>query len=227
MIGLAVWLSVIGVFDSLLFAVIEHGLHRTREFFGVLMSAQGAGSIVGGLTAVRLMRRLGAVRAVAVALLLLAASAIPFLAGSVVLVLAGMVCAGAAIPWAFVAMATTRQTLTPDYLQGRTASATGMALQIPQLASTALGAALVAVVDYRLLAAISSVVIVGAGLWLFRRSAASPDTEAQSPVDTQAVTSGGSSPSSGSSAEASSTLPAGSGTGEADMLASTRTPPLL
>lgn len=169
-IGLAVALSVIGLFDSLLFAVVQHGLHRPPEFFGVLMSAQGAGAILGGLTAVRLMTALGPVRAVGVALLTMAAGSVPFLTGSVVLVLVGMAAAGMAIPWAFVAMATTRQRLTPNHLQGRAASATGVSLQLPQLVSTGVGAAIVAVVDYRLLTVIAAVVIGLAGLWLLARA---------------------------------------------------------
>lgn len=168
-IGLAIALSVIGVFDSLLFAVIEHGLHRPPEFFGVLVSAQGAGSILGGLTAARLMRAVGPTRSVAIGLGLMAAGAAPFLTGLESLVLLGMLLVGVAIPWAFVAMATTRQRLTPNNLQGRAASATGMSLQIPQLASTGVGAALVTVVDYRVLTVIAAAVIAGSALWLYSR----------------------------------------------------------
>lgn len=190
-IGLAVSLSVIGLFDSLLFAVVEHGLHRPPEFFGVLMSAQGAGSILGGITAVRLMTALGPVRAVGVALATLAAGSLPFLIGNVALVLVGMVAAGVAIPWAFVAMATTRQKLTPNHLQGRTASATGVSLQLPQLISTGVGAAIVSVIDYRVLTIAAAGVIVAAAVWLLARGrsgdgqsggpaagAADPDTDA-------------------------------------------------
>jgi MFS family permease len=172
--GLAVALSVVGLFDSLLFAVVQHGLHRSPEFFGVLMSAQGAGSILGGVTAVGMMARVGATRTVGIALTTLAAGSVPFLFGSIPLVLLGEVAAGTAIPWAFVALATTRQQLTPNHLQGRTAAATGLALQAPQLVSTGAGAALVATVDYRLLTALAAVVIGLAGLWLLGRARTSP-----------------------------------------------------
>ncbi len=177
-IGLAVALSVVGLFDSLLFAVVEHGLHRPPAFFGVLVSAQGAGSILGGVTAVRLMNRAGPVRAVGIALLTMAVGCLPFLVGSVPLVLAGMALAGMAIPWAFVAMVTSRQRLTPDRLQGRTAAATGLALQVPQLASTGIGAAIISLVDYRLLTVLAGLVIALAGMWLLRRAfvdSAQPD----------------------------------------------------
>lgn len=171
-VGLAIALSVVGLFDSLLFAVVEHGLRRPPEFFGVLMSAQGAGAILGGLTAVRLMSRVGAVRAVAIALMGMACGSVLFLTGQVALVLAGMAVAGMAIPWAFVAMATTRQKLTPNHLQGRTAAATGLALQTPQLVSTGVGAAVVTLVDYRLLTVLAATVIGLAGCWLLSRAVA-------------------------------------------------------
>jgi predicted MFS family arabinose efflux permease len=173
-IGMAISLSVIGLFDSVLFAVVEKGLGRQPAFFGVLMSAQGAGSILGGITAVRVLNRLGPLRAVGLALALISASCLPFLFGSTAAALIGSVGAGAAIPWAFVALATTRQRLTPNHLQGRVASASGMSLQLPQLISTAAGAALVAVVDYRILIAGAVIVIGGAAFWLWRRPAAPP-----------------------------------------------------
>lgn len=179
--GLAVALSVVGLFDSLLFAVVQHGLHRSPEFFGVLMSAQGAGSILGGVTAVATMGRVGATRTVGIALTTLAAGSVPFLSGSVPLVLLGEVAAGTAIPWAFVALATTRQQLTPNHLQGRTAAATGLALQAPQLVSTGVGAALVALVDYRLLIVLAAVVIGLAGLWLLRAAGARASTPEPAP----------------------------------------------
>jgi MFS family permease len=171
-IGMAVSLSVIGLFDSILFAVVEHGLHREPAFFGVLMSAQGAGSILGGITSVWVLNRLGSLRAVALGLGLMAASSAAFLFGSTVAAMIGSVAGGAAIPWAFVALATTRQRLTPHHLQGRVASATGMSLQIPQLVSIAVGAAVVAIVDYRILIVGATLVIAGAALWLWRRRAA-------------------------------------------------------
>lgn len=170
-IGMAVSLGVIGLFDSLLFAVVEKGLGREPAFFGVLMSAQGAGSILGGITAVRLLKRLGPIRCVALGLGTLAASSIPFLFGSTAAALLGSVIGGAAIPWAFVALATTRQQLTPNHLQGRVASATSMALQLPQLTSIAVGAAVVAVIDYRILIVGSLLVIGAAAFWLWSRPA--------------------------------------------------------
>jgi hypothetical protein len=73
----AVAFSVLGFLESTDFAVIDHGLHRPASFFGVLNSVQGAGSVLGGLTAALVLRRLGEARTVGLALALDAAGAWP------------------------------------------------------------------------------------------------------------------------------------------------------
>jgi hypothetical protein len=113
------------------------------------------------------------------ALATIAVGAVPFLWGNVALVLLGCAAAGVAIPWAFVAMATTRQQLTPNHLQGRTASATGVSLQLPQLVSTGVGAAIVAVIDYRVLTVAAAVVIAAAAVWLLGRGRGGDDVAEQ------------------------------------------------
>lgn len=162
LVACAISFGVVGFFDSVIFAVVDEGLGREPAFFGVLMSVQGGGSIVGGITAVRLLRRAGAVRTVGIALALFAVGSTTVLTTSTALVVVGIFCAGAAIPWLVVAMATTRQRATPPRLQGRSAAAANMALSLPQLASIALGAALVDVVDYRWLGGAAVLVLTAA-----------------------------------------------------------------
>jgi hypothetical protein len=41
--------SVIGLSETIIFAVIAQGLHRPPSFFGIVSSAQGAGAIGGGV----------------------------------------------------------------------------------------------------------------------------------------------------------------------------------
>lgn len=174
-VALAVSMLVIGLADSALFSVVETGLGREPEFFGVIMSAQGAGSIAGGLVSVWLLRRLGGQRLVGVGLVVLAAGGACLLSTSSWLVLAGSALAGAGIPWMFVPAATVRQRLTPARLQGRTSSAVDMAITLPQTLSIAVGAALVAVVDYRWLLLATALVPVACALpMLLRRPA--PET---------------------------------------------------
>lgn len=165
-VACAVSFAVIGFFDSLLFAVVEEGLGREPEFFGVLISAQGAGSIIGGVTAVRALRGLGPLVAMGIALGGIGIAAFTLLVPQVVVVAAGMFVSGLAIPWLVVALTTVRQRASPPRMQGRTATAVNMALSLPQIASIATGAALISVVDYRVLSMVAALVLLGTAGWL-------------------------------------------------------------
>jgi MFS family permease len=179
--ALAVSMLVIGLADSALFGVVETGLGLDPEFFGVLMSAQGAGSIVGGVVSVWLLRRLGGQRLVGAGLAVLGVGGLACLSTSPAVVLAGCALAGLAIPWMFVPAATVRQRLTPPRLQGRSSAAVNMAVTVPQLVSIAAGAALVAVVDFRWLLLATAVVPVLCCLPLLLRRPA-PETLPEVPV---------------------------------------------
>ncbi|MEJ7705074.1 MAG: MFS transporter [Geodermatophilaceae bacterium] len=152
-IAVVIAFAVLGTYDSIVFAVVDEGLGREPAFFGVLMSLQGGGSILGGLTAVLLIRRLGEARTVGVALMTFAVSSVGFAATSLGVVAPAAVLGGAAIPWLIVGFVTARQRHTPARLQGRVAAATVLAMNGPQTLSIAAGAILIGVVDYRLLIA--------------------------------------------------------------------------
>lgn len=70
---------------------------------------------------------------------------------------------GIAIPWLLVGYITAQQRLTPPRLQGRVATATDLLISGPQTASIALGAGLITILDYRILLAIISAVLVCCG----------------------------------------------------------------
>ena len=91
--------------------------------------------------------------------LLMADSALP-------IVLAGKALFGFALPWIVVALLTLLQRSTPPYLQGRTFAAAELATGAPQLVSIALGAALVALVDYRFVLLVQAFAVAAAGLFL-------------------------------------------------------------
>src|SRR5439155_26110835 len=146
-----VCLLVVGFAETLIFAVLDEGLHRPASFFGVLSSLQGVGAIAGGLTAARTMRRIGDVKLVGFGMVLLTVGEISFISHSLLLVLAGIAVAGAGIAWLIVGYATAIQLRTPLRLQGRVLSASDTLINTPQTVSIALGALLVSVVDYRLL----------------------------------------------------------------------------
>ena len=162
---LAVAFGVIGAFDVLIFELVEHGLERPPEFVGVLLSLQGAGSILGGLTAAVLLARHGPLRTVGVALAVMgtAVSAVTLSLATVPLlgvVAGGMFLAGVSVPWVVVAIISTRIRLTPARLQGRAAAAMNVGMSVPQLTSSAAGAVLVTLVDYRWLAGTASLVLL-------------------------------------------------------------------
>lgn len=180
-ITVAVAFAVLGTYDSITFAVVEQGLGREPAFFGVLMSLQGGGSILGGLTAAPLLRRLGEPRTVGLALVTFAVSSAGFAATSLGVVAVAAVVGGAAIPWLIIGFVTARQRHTPARLQGRVAAVTQLAMNGPQSVSIAAGAALIGIVDYHILIAITASAVLLSGLWPLLRPAHTP-TAAESPA---------------------------------------------
>ncbi|HLB19593.1 MAG TPA: MFS transporter [Gaiellaceae bacterium] len=162
-------LLVVGFSETLIFAVLDQGLHRPASFFGVLSSVQGVGAIVGGVTAARTMRHLGDVKLVGLGMGLFAMGELSFVSHSLPLVLAGIAVAGAGIAWFIVGYATAIQVRTPLRLQGRVLSASDTLVSTPQTISIALGAALIGVLDYRLLVVIMAVVTIACGAYLLTR----------------------------------------------------------
>jgi hypothetical protein len=157
---LAVVVGITGIANSTTFAVIDEGLGRDSSFFGLIASLQGAGAIAGGLTAAAIISRLGERATVAVGVGLLGLGLGTMMIASAAVVLAGSVVTGVAIPWCFVSFATVRQRLTPAALQGRVSAASALAINGPQTFGTLAGAALIGVVDYRLLLAVMTLVIL-------------------------------------------------------------------
>jgi MFS family permease len=169
-----VCLLVVGFAETLIFAVIDHGLHRPPAFLGVLSSLQGVGAIVGGVTAAWALRRFGDVRLCGIGMLGFALGDASFASSSLALVAAGIVVAGFGVSWIIVGFATAIQVRTPDKLQGRVAGAADTLISGPQTASIALGAILVTVVDYRVLVALMAVVVAGCGAYLLSRRTTIP-----------------------------------------------------
>jgi MFS family permease len=168
---------VVGFSETLIFAVIDQGLHRSPAFLGVLEPAQGLGAIAGGLSAPWALRRLGDVRLVGIGMALFGLGDLAFVSSQVAVVAAGFAVAGAGIAWLIVGFGTSIQLRTPARLQGRVASAADTMISTPQTVSIALGAALVTVVDYRLLVVVMTVVVAACATYLLTRGPA-PETAA-------------------------------------------------
>jgi MFS family permease len=165
----AACLLVVGFSETLFFAVVEFGLHRPPSFLGVLESLQGAGAILGGLTAGRALRHFGDVRLVGWGMVLFAVGDASFASSSLPIVCAGIIVAGFAISWFIVGFSTSIQLRTPQRLQGRVASAANTMVGTPQTIGIALGAILVSFLDYRVLVAVMFVAVSACGAYLLTR----------------------------------------------------------
>lgn len=160
-------LLVVGFTETLIYQIVDVGLHRPPTFLGVLLSIQGIGAICGGLSAGRMMRRLGDGRLVGAGLIVAAVGGLLVTVQNLAFVAVGTAVFGVAVPWVVVGYGTAIQLRTPPILQGRVASAAEGIVVGPQTVSIAVGAALSTVFDYRILYVVMAAVFVGSGAALF------------------------------------------------------------
>ena len=176
--------SVIGLCETIIFAVIGQGLHRPPSFLGILSAAQGAGSIAGGIALTFLLRRLGSARVVGLALAASSLACVAYLSHSVTLCLAGAATDGIGLVWLVAAATTATQRYSPPSLQGRVDAAFMMLILTPQTLSIAAGTLLISLVDYRLLLLIVIAATGACALLLLVRPAAEPaDAGEPSPAE--------------------------------------------
>lgn len=163
----AVGFSAVGLVNVAVFPVMEQGLGVPAATLGLLVSVQGVGAIAGGMSASTLIGRHGEARVFALGMGLLGLGVLSLVTHNMPVTLIGLVAVGLGVTWVVVSFTTFRQRSTPPRLQGRTASATNVAVNLPQTMLTLVGAALVGVLDHRLLVAATAVgVLVAAGLAL-------------------------------------------------------------
>ena len=176
-IATAVGFLVIGINESVLFAVVGQGLHRPPAFVGVLASAQGVGAIAGGMLVGRLTRAVGALAAISVGLAAFGLGDALYVLPWLPAVLLGKVIGGMGLTAMIVGFGTVVQRYSPGGLIGRVSTAAETLISGPQTVSIAAGAVLVSVVDYRLLLAVVTVGMFSAAayLWSARRLTAPPD----------------------------------------------------
>ncbi|HET8603831.1 MAG TPA: MFS transporter [Marmoricola sp.] len=158
LVAFALMLLVIGYLEASIYALLDF-YGKPVTFVGVLVSVQGVGAIAGGLTTSWWVRRLGepAVQVVGLGLLAASAAAIA-LTSTLGVVLAAMVVCGYALPMTFVAFTTLLQRRTPQRLMGRVSAAVETVMGAPQAISLAVGAGLVAVLDFHVIIGIVAVV---------------------------------------------------------------------
>jgi MFS family permease len=178
LVGLTAALLVIGFSETLLWYVI-HAIGAQGWFFGVFSTIQGIGSIIGGLTAARMIHRFGEVPVVALGMVAFAIADLALIVPSLSVVVVAAPIAGIGVAWAIVGYSTVLQTRTPFAVQGRVASAADLTISTAQTLSIATGAFLSAVVDWRLLFVVMAAVVLGSAVWMLtRREERAPATAA-------------------------------------------------
>jgi MFS family permease len=177
-ITLALTLLTLGFTESAGFSVVTVGLHRSASFVGVLGTAQGVGAVAGGLVAARILRRTSESLLVVAALACLAVGVVLLIVPNLVVDIAALAVVGLVGPWMLVAATTALQVRTPADLLGRVSGALQLSLGLPQIASIGLGAALIAVVNYRILLVAVAAVAALAACYLL----SVPDTRRRAPA---------------------------------------------
>ena len=168
LIGFGISMLVLGFTESAIFALTDH-FGKAATYVSVIVSIQGIGAVAGGLASARFVRRLGEVATSALGLLLLGASALGIAAApGMWAVLVSVVVFGFSLPLLIVAYMTVLQRRTPQRLMGRVSTAAEVVMTVPSAVSLAVGAALVTVVDWRILfVVIGAATLAGAGHVVF------------------------------------------------------------
>jgi Na+/melibiose symporter-like transporter len=182
LVAVVIGATVFGFFETVQFAVVGAGLHRSPAFLGVLTAAQGAGAVAGGLLAAPVMARTSERTLAGGGLLACAVACLAEMSGQLALVLAGAALLGVCIVWINVGAITLLQRQTPSRLLGRVDAAGSTAITVPQAASIAVGAAAIAVLDYRILLGVMAVVMLAAAGYLARVPDSAPPTATRDTV---------------------------------------------
>jgi len=164
MLALGISVLAVGFAEPALFSAVTVGLHHSASFLGVLATVEGAGAVLGGMSAAALLRRVSEPALLAMALACMTLAMLALTLPDLVVVLVGMAVSGLAGPWLSVAGITAFQRRTPAAKMGRVFGVVRLVLTIPQTASIGIGAALITVLNYRVLLAVIAVAAAAAGL---------------------------------------------------------------
>ena len=147
----------------------DQGLRKPATFVGLLTSLQGLGAIVAGPFSASIMRRRSEATLACLGMCSAALGFALLSLGQMPAVLVGSAMLGISITWILAGIITLLQRSTPPDLMGRTSAAFTFAYSVPQILAIALGASLVAIVNYQiLLLAVAAVMLTGAA-YLFTR----------------------------------------------------------
>ncbi|MFI7354669.1 MFS transporter [Streptomyces avidinii] len=168
--GGAAVMFLAGLNGAVIYAVADDVLGHAPTYVGVLYAVQGAGSVLTGLVAGPLLRRmperLFAAAGTALFALGIAGRALP--CDAVALVCSAVI--GAGLPCVLIAALTAVQREVPNAVLGRAAATANTLIFVPNALALALGAALVAFVDVRVLLPVLTVAGLAVALLLAARA---------------------------------------------------------
>ncbi|KOG18032.1 MFS transporter [Streptomyces viridochromogenes] len=172
--AIASFMLVAGLLESAAFAAIDEGLGLPATFFGIAASVQGAGSVLSGLLAGPLVKRFGESRISGVGYSVVAVAMCLCVTRETNLFLLGVALNGIGMPMVIVAMGTATHLYTPSRLQGRVQSAVNMTSGGTQSVSIAAGAAMIGIIDYRIMYALIVLAALMAAIAILSRPASAP-----------------------------------------------------
>src|SRR5262249_38737841 len=138
-------IAMSGFTTAATYAIVTDDLHRPATFIGILGSAQGAGSILGGIAVGWLLNRYGEWRVGAVGAVVFAAGGLIRCVSWWPSTVASAVVVGIGLPWTLVAALTAVQLRTPAGLLGRVSATATLLLFGPIALATPAGSAAVLV----------------------------------------------------------------------------------
>lgn len=187
----AVTMGMAGVNGAALYAIVDSGLHRSPAFAGMLYTVQGAGSVLSGLFAGALLRRMPERVFTAAGILLFALGVALRAVPSTPVVLAASAMIGAGLPCVLIAAMTAVQRETPGALMGRVAATANTLLLATNPVFLAVGAGLLPFVDHRVLIVAAGVVAAGAACALLGGGGREPEPELEAGAEAAAGTAAG------------------------------------
>ncbi|GAA2977541.1 MFS transporter [Actinokineospora diospyrosa] len=181
-VSAGVALVLAGFASTMTFALIDEGLGLAPAFVGVLAAVQGTGSVVSGLVAGAVLRRLSPLGFAAIGLALFAIGVLLRMTSLLPLVLIGSVVGGLGLPAPLVAATTTMQLDSPPELLARITGSVQLVMYAPNALAQALGAVVVGFVDFRVSLAVVGVVGLVAAGWAAWTVLGSREDRSRAPV---------------------------------------------
>jgi MFS family permease len=145
---------------------VDDGLHRDAAFVGVVATIQGAGSIVGGIAAGRILRRVAELKVLGIAAVACGVGLVPLTIADLAAVSVGVVVFGFGVALFNVAYFTLLQRRTPVAVQGRVFAASEAILNLPFGISIAVGALLVERIGFRTIYVVNALALGACGAFL-------------------------------------------------------------